>query len=1099
MILQQIYMKTSLVKIAVMAFTLLLAMPSFGQEDEDFIHVYGAIKDYQTRRKISGVDVIVKQDGKAFKTITTTANGKFEFFLPLDHIYNIEYQKSNYVSKNIEIDSRNVPEEQRAGGFSMNTDVEIFESVPDVDFSFLENPIGKANWDESRGGINWNFDYIESVKNQIERLMKEYEKAKKEDDKEEETANKEEEQRNLKFEKLMKDGGTALASKKYDEAIAKYQEAVALKGDNETAKSKLEEARSLKADQEAVAEANKKFNEFLDKGDDAMKAKNYEDAINYYQSALSVKEGEKYPKDQIAQAEKLMEELAKQQAEQKAFDDLISQGESNLEKNEFDDAIENFEKALEINPLDREVKSKIQDAKAKKEDYLANKEKEEQYAAVILEADGLFEQEKYQDAIAKYKEAQKIKANEEYPDERIKEAESKIEEVAQKEKEAEELAQKEEEYNQFMTEGNRNFSDKKFNEAIANFKDALKVKEGDTEALSKLDEAQVQKEEMEASMAKQDRFDSMVKSAQELFDEKDYESSLSAFKEADTVISNELTQSKIKEIEQILKEEQEKEEQEKALAEEKERQEKELADKEEQFASILKEADLAENNEDYQEAINLYKQALDIFPEDRKVQSKIESAERKLKEANEALAEAEKLRLEEEARTAEEERIRQEEEEQKRLEEEEANRIAEEAKELEDRYLKVLETADDLFSEKNYDLAVDEYEKALEIKEDADYPSKQIARINELKEKREQDRLAEEKMAEKRRQREEELARQKELQEKKFSSDLEKEAEDYIAQLREERRKKKIEQSKNIKNDWKSNQEEYQKTSEDLISQNKEDIQGIKNEFSEREEKFREVHKERVGSMHNFKEDVQEFNSANADLQEERIKEAKKEENLIFAEYNKELQEKGEENIEDNLESVADLKEVSRDVSESGKRVQKNSWESSATEKKVYARHNERYSSEGSKKIKDANHGVVQQKKEISTFNAGRAEEVKDKTSRKIESEKRNAQKFNERKSSDQDERLKTNREKAFEMQRHNTEPQPDQFERNPLADTYPQGITEEKEVENGKVVLTRYKVVGNKVDVYKKVMGLNTSFFFKNGVSCTQGTWDRESTVVLE
>ena len=193
------------------------------------------------------------------------------------------------------------------------------------------------------------------------------------------------------------------------------------------------------------------------------------------------------------------------------------------------------------------------------------------------------------------------------------------------------------------------------------------------------------------------------------------------------------------------------------------------------------------------------------------------------------------------------------------------------------------------------------------------------------------------------------------------------------------------------------------------------------------------------------------------------------------------------------------MKEVNKEIQKEGAEIQNEQIEEINADKRTFAQNNTKYSEEGAKKIEDANYKIVEQKKGISNFNSGRADEVKEKSTKAIESEKRNTQKFNERKSADQGERLKTNRAKAQEIERHNSEPGPDEYEKNPLSDSYPQGITEEKEVENGKVVLTRFKVVGNKVDVYKKVMGLNGNYFFKNGVSCTQNTWDRESTVVLE
>ena len=49
-------------------------------------------------RKVDGATISIKQDGKAFKTVTTASNGKYEdVTMPYDHVYEITISKGGFV------------------------------------------------------------------------------------------------------------------------------------------------------------------------------------------------------------------------------------------------------------------------------------------------------------------------------------------------------------------------------------------------------------------------------------------------------------------------------------------------------------------------------------------------------------------------------------------------------------------------------------------------------------------------------------------------------------------------------------------------------------------------------------------------------------------------------------------------------------------------------------------------------------------------------------------------------------------------------------------------------------------------------------------
>ncbi len=65
---------------------------------------------------------------------------------------------------------------------------------------------------------------------------------------------------------------------------------------------------------------------------------------------------------------------------------------------------------------------------------------------------------------------------------------------------------------------------------------------------------------------------------------------------------------------------------------------------------------------------------------------------------------------------------------------------------------------------------------------------------------------------------------------------------------------------------------------------------------------------------------------------------------------------------------------------------------------------------------------------------------------------------------------------------------------RSELAENYPQGVTEESSTLGNKVIITRIVVSGKKGDEYKKVVDKAGEYYFKNGLSISENTWNRET-----
>ena len=89
--------------------------------------------------------------------------------------------------------------------------------------------------------------------------------------------------------------------------------------------------------------------------------------------------------------------------------------------------------------------------------------------------------------------------------------------------------------------------------------------------------------------------------------------------------------------------------------------------------------------------------------------------------------------------------------------------------------------------------------------------------------------------------------------------------------------------------------------------------------------------------------------------------------------------------------------------------------------------------------------------------------------------------------------RAKKARENAFAVQA-NAPKDYDDYYLSQLAQEYPQGVTEESDNVGNKVIIRRIVVLGNKADEYRKVIDKTGKYYFKNGDSISELTWNRET-----
>jgi len=256
------------------------------------------------------------------------------------------------------------------------------------------------------------------------------------------------------FEALIAEADGEFQKENYEGAKSKYNQALGVFPEDQYPKDKLKDIvnilAGLKANSRNAALAKKQIEEdykkLIAQGDNSFSGKNYKGAKLKYQKALSLKSSELYPRDQLVEIERILNELAAkesaitlknnaQKQKEEAYASLIQKGDNQFSSKQFRSALSNYKQAIEIKPSEiypkekiKEINKLLADLAVKEKSNSANAEAEKQkrteYNKRIYNADRIFRLKDYEKAKNKYNEALDLFPSEQYPKEKIADIEA---------------------------------------------------------------------------------------------------------------------------------------------------------------------------------------------------------------------------------------------------------------------------------------------------------------------------------------------------------------------------------------------------------------------------------------------------------------------------------------------------------------------------------------------------------------------------------------------------------------------------------------------------------------------------------------------------
>jgi tetratricopeptide (TPR) repeat protein len=489
-----------------------------------------------------------------------------------------------------------------------------------------------------------------------------------------------------------KDGKTDEALKLYREALTKHPDDLSVKQRIETLEQQIAKTQKNLLDQK---QKQADFNRLMTDGDRYLGLNQLDMASESYRKAHEI-----FPDN--PEVERKFKEIdarrteKERQFKQLVFDNL-SQGNQRVKELKFDDAKNYYNKVLELDPNNKEAKTglelcnnKIAEQQAKD---LKAQNTQRDYQTKVAEADKLFGQKEYEQALTTYQNAQKILPAEPYPGTKINE----INQILQARKQAEADANaRRNQYDQFVRKGDKAFNQDKLSDAETAYRSAVELLPDEkypSEQLNRITE--IRKKQQEESAYKE-----AINQADMAFKSADYVKAREIYNQALTHKANDsYVTEQLKKIDQI---------------EAQKLQKQQLAEK--QYKEYITTADAHFTGGRFTEAKAAYQSALNIKPSDDYATKRIAETDKALADQEKKLAE-EKLRKEKEAL---------------------------EAKAQKEKYDNLVANADKAFNSGDYVKAKEGYNQALSQKTDDLYVQGQIKKIEQIEaQKVEKQQLAE--------------------------------------------------------------------------------------------------------------------------------------------------------------------------------------------------------------------------------------------------------------------------------------------------------------------------------------------------------------------
>ncbi|MBC8319489.1 MAG: hypothetical protein H8E34_02070 [Bacteroidetes bacterium] len=226
------------------------------------------------------------------------------------------------------------------------------------------------------------------------------------------------------FDSTIEEGDSFKNQKEYATAIARYDQAIALIPGDKSAQQKKLEVETIQINIQKEAELKKTYEDAVAKGDKLFEDGSFELSRVEFEKAQTLRNDQQYPVKRILDIDNTLIKMAAEQ--EKRYTESVVAADNFFEQGHYEDAVIKYQLAGSIKPGENYPQQKIAECNG----FIAEKLKRlsAEYNVAIADADKLYASKIYDKAIVAYRKAGKIKLDETYPAEMIEKISRYIEE-----------------------------------------------------------------------------------------------------------------------------------------------------------------------------------------------------------------------------------------------------------------------------------------------------------------------------------------------------------------------------------------------------------------------------------------------------------------------------------------------------------------------------------------------------------------------------------------------------------------------------------------------------------------------------------------------
>lgn len=229
------------------------------------------------------------------------------------------------------------------------------------------------------------------------------------------------------YQDKMKAAAQAETNQKYSEALALYQDANRIKPEESKPIEKINEMKQRIGESNALALQESQYKDYFSRGVAAMKVGKYENALESFKMALSVKPNDVPAQDKIKEINQVLDDLQKSQEKESQtlakFNELVKKADVSYRSREYEEALKTYQAADKVIPNDKYVVRQMEECQRML--VLAkNSDQNKRFNELVTQGDQAFESTDWSVAQKAFKDALVIKPSATYPQKRLAEIEA---------------------------------------------------------------------------------------------------------------------------------------------------------------------------------------------------------------------------------------------------------------------------------------------------------------------------------------------------------------------------------------------------------------------------------------------------------------------------------------------------------------------------------------------------------------------------------------------------------------------------------------------------------------------------------------------------